>query len=79
MQVSGIRESSRGGRTPRCTKPRHHQSLKDCANLDVPIEAWISLTRWQSLSRQEQEKLPPICQPILLTDTEPIFWDFSLA
>ena len=42
MQVSGIRESSRGGRTPRCKKPRHHQSLKDCANLDVPLEAWNS-------------------------------------
>ncbi len=28
--------------------------------------AWISLTRWQSLSRQEQEKFPPICPDFVI-------------
>ncbi len=31
-----------------------------------PDAAWISLTRWQSLSRQEQEKFPPICPDFVI-------------
>jgi Uma2 family endonuclease len=31
-----------------------------------PDAAWISLTRWQSLSREEQEKFPPICPDFVI-------------
>ncbi|MDJ0842714.1 MAG: Uma2 family endonuclease, partial [Crocosphaera sp.] len=31
-----------------------------------PDAAWISLKRWQSLSRQEQEKFPPICPDFVI-------------
>ncbi|MDJ0600485.1 MAG: Uma2 family endonuclease [Crocosphaera sp.] len=31
-----------------------------------PDVAWISLTRWQSLSREEQEKFPPICPDFVI-------------
>ncbi|MEL4895792.1 Uma2 family endonuclease [Crocosphaera sp. Alani8] len=31
-----------------------------------PDAAWISLTRWQLLSREEQEKFPPICPDFVI-------------
>lgn len=31
-----------------------------------PDAAWISLFRWQSLSREEQEKFPPICPDFVI-------------
>ncbi|MGB5772499.1 MAG: Uma2 family endonuclease [Crocosphaera sp.] len=31
-----------------------------------PDAAWISLTSWQSLSREEQEKFPPICPDFVI-------------
>ena len=31
-----------------------------------PDAAWISLPRWQSLSREEQEKFPPICPDFVI-------------
>ncbi|WP_107667193.1 Uma2 family endonuclease [Cyanothece sp. BG0011] len=31
-----------------------------------PDAAWISLKRWQSLSREEQEKFPPICPDFVI-------------
>ena len=31
-----------------------------------PDAAWISLPRWQSLSREEQEKFPPICPDFVM-------------
>lgn len=31
-----------------------------------PDAAWISLPRWQSLNREEQEKFPPICPDFVI-------------
>ncbi|ACK66475.1 protein of unknown function DUF820 [Rippkaea orientalis PCC 8801] len=31
-----------------------------------PDAAWISLPRWQALSREEQEKFPPICPDFVI-------------
>ncbi|MCA2782250.1 Uma2 family endonuclease [Microcystis sp. M125S2] len=32
----------------------------------APDAAWVSLTRWQALSREEQEKFPPICPDFVI-------------